>query len=726
MRTTRLVLLVAAVGAAGCAPNLCERATKASNAVAGDCGEAASPLLGMSCSANLPACSDADVQLLTAAVACVEKLPTCSSIAKDAWQLQESTCTDPLAALSQGCLDAFFMGKPPNFDAGEPDAGPQAINDGGSALGLYGAVNETTVALGWTPKQGGAVTKWMLVETDTLGDGRTETEFGDGATLTLTIDDAGTRGRRYFVVGLDSSGAVVTGMPLSGGMDPDAGIECRSGNDCATDKVCDLGQCRTQTCQFTMANTCPLAYQCFSPGVCQRTGDAGVVGGGGTTDGGERPLPFSSNAVSLLPGPAKPSPLYEVGQVAGKRPAIVGIDTARVMLGLEQEGQLISHPSSARGTDYPIDALTSTGLDTVGTRLHLAWNAESRALYACYVVGRGVRVQKSVDLGRTWGVSAVTFEPPAVDDGGVSEIIRDCDIAPWRNGGALLVTSETEALVVRHLSATLTEEFKGPAFTSDFADGGADAIFFPSHPSVATLPASQVVHITFTGNRYVTGSVVDTEPYGIFREGSGSFSPALRLTGVLPSATPEDWTTVAIHPKTGRALAAFTTVQAGTTQFSTNYISIFSPTARIWATGAHLNTFLVDQNTSVVLPEKAPTDLWYAFSPQLAPLPDGTFAYSFVAGPRSGSPATGDYRQYLVPFDLERTAQTVPGKGWYVLPVTKVSEQRVLDPRGGLSAPQPPVSALAADSQISVYGVFIPGTGSAGDVEGPARFFSYP
>ncbi len=725
MHASRLVLLFAvALGAAGCAPNLCERSEKAATAVAGDCGDFASrPLLGSSCTTNLGACSEADVQLLTTAVACLEKLPVCSVVAKDAWKLQESTCTDALVGLSMPCLDAFFMGKPPNFDAGEPDAGPQPINDGGSALALFGAVDETTVALGWTPKQGGAVARWMLVQTDTLGDGRVETEFGDGATLTLTIDDAGTGGRRYFVVGLDSTGAVVAGMPLSTGMEPDAGAQCRTGSECDVDKVCDLGQCRTQTCQFSMANTCPNAYQCFSPGVCQRTGDAGVFMGGGSVDGGDRSLPFSSNTVSLLPGPAKPSPVYEVGQVAGKRPGIVGLDTARVFLALEQEGQLIAHPSSARGTDYPIDALTSAGLDTVGTRVHLAWNEESRALFACYVVGRGVRVQKSVDLGRTWGVSAVTFEPPEVDDGGISEIIRDCDIAPWRNGGALLVTAETEALVVRHLSTALNEDFKGPAFTSNFADGGAEAIFFPAHPSVATLPSSQVVHITFTGNRYVSGGIVDTEPYGVFREGSASFSAAGRLTGVLPSATPEDWTTVAIHPKTGRALAAFTTVQTGN-QINTTYLSIFSPTLRQWATGAHLNAFLVDQNTTVLFPEKAPTDPWFAFSPQLAPLPDGTFAYTFVAGPRTGQ--TGDYRQYLVPFDLERTAQTVTGKGWYVLPVTKVSDERVLDPRGSLAAPQPPVSALAADSQISVYGVFIPGTGSAGDVEGAARFFSYP
>ncbi|HEY0882513.1 MAG TPA: hypothetical protein VGD87_13315, partial [Archangium sp.] len=184
-----------------------------------------------------------------------------------------------------------------------------------------------------------------------------------------------------------------------------------------------------------------------------------------------------------------------------------------------------------------------------------------------------------------------------------------------------------------------------------------------------------------------------------------------------------DWTTVSVHPVTGRAVGAFTSVQAGTNN-STVYVSLFNAQARSWGTGSHLNVFVTDQNTSVWLPEKAPTSVWYAFSPQFAPLPDGTFAFSFVAGPNTGS--SGDYRMYLVPFDLDRTPSITSGRGWFIPPVQKISDDRVLDPRAGQASPQPPVSAIASDSQISVHGVYIQGSGPAGDVASPAKFFSWP
>jgi hypothetical protein len=160
-------------------------------------------------------------------------------------------------------------------------------------------------------------------------------------------------------------------------------------------------------------------------------------------------------------------------------------------------------------------------------------------------------------------------------------------------------------------------------------------------------------------------------------------------------------------------------------QASTVYVALFNTTTRGWGTGSHLNVFVTDQNTSVWLPQKAPTETWFAFSPQFAPLPDGTFAFSFVAGPNNGSTG-GDYRMYIVPFDLDRVPSITNGRGWFIPPVMKVSDERVLDPRGGSSSPQPPVTSLTADTQISVYGVFIPGSGLNGDIEGPARFFTWP
>ncbi len=711
---------------AGCGSNLCERSTRAAQATLGDCGDTfVPPLLGGMCSANLSACTEADQKVLATALTCVEKLPACSSIAKDAWRLQQEGCTNELAQLSRACLDTFFTNTV-YFDAGLPDAGPQSINDGGNGLGLVGAANQDTVALAWELRREAPIARYLLVETDAVGENRTETEFTPGSSINLTIPDSGMAGRRYFVVGVNAAGEVLTGTPF-GQTTVDAGAMCQGLNDCPSDRVCDLGLCRVQTCQFGMANTCPASYSCFSPGECRRTGDDGgvYVPPVPTRDAGSEPLPMISNEIGLTPRPPMVSPLVPVGAVAARYVDLAAFDTARVTLALEQEGQIIAHPSSARGNDLADESNTSAGLDTTGSRVHLTWHPDTRALYACYVVGRGVRVQKSTDQGRTWGSVATTFEPPLPDDGGVGEIIRDCDIAPWKNGGAMLVTAETEALVVRELTPTLDVAFKGPAFTSIAPDAGTAAIFAPSHPAIATHVGNQVVHVTFTGTRLLTGGASDTEPYGVVREGSGSFSPAARMTpSAAPSALPEDWTTVAIHPKTGRAIGAFTTVVTGT-QSSTVFVALYAPMTRTWGTGTHLNVFLVDQNTSVVLPQKPPTETWFAFSPQFAPLPDGTFAFSFVAGPRSAS-GVGDYRQYLVPFDLDRTPATTNGRGWFVLPVLKVSDARVLDPRGSIAAPQRPVSALAADNQISVYGAFISGGGQAGDVEGPAQFFHYP
>lgn len=711
-----------ALGLWGCGSNLCDRSTKATSK-GSDCG--AVPLLGAGCSSNLSSCSEADQKVLASVLTCLEKLPVCQSIAKDAWKLQEDACNADLLTLSPKCSEAFFAGLPPGFDAGLPDAGPQPINDGGNGLWLVGVANQDTVALAWEPRRSATVDHWMLVETDALGDHRTETEFTPGTALNLLIPDAGLSGRRYYLVGRNAAGEVLTGTPFAD-LTVDAGAMCMGPNDCADNRVCDLGQCKLQTCPFQRANTCPGGYQCFSPGECRRTtADGGVfMGGGAQRDAGIQPLPFISNEISLTPRPPLVQPTVTVGSVGGKHPDIAAFDTARVTLALEQEGQLIAHPSTLHGSDLADEASTSFGLDTVGSRVHLAWNPDSQALYACYVVGRGIRVQKSVDRGHTWGLAAATFEPPLPDDGGIGELIHDCDIASWKNGGALMVTAENEALIVRELTPELTASMTGPAFTSTSPDAGTIAVFAPAHPAIATLPSTGLVHITFTGTRLLTGGATDTEPYGVFREGAGSFSTASRMTpSSQASALPEDWTAVSINPKTGRAVGAFTTVSTGT-QNSTIYIALFSTVSRAWGTGSHLNVFVTDQNTSVWLPQKAPTDVWFAFSPQLAPLPDGTFAFSFVAGPHNGM--WGDYRQYMVPFDLDRTPSITNGKGWFIPPVLKLSDERVLDPHGTFSAPQPPVTALTADGQISVYGVFIPGSGLGGDVEGPAKYFSWP
>ncbi|MGV3621136.1 MAG: hypothetical protein ACO1OB_09985, partial [Archangium sp.] len=124
------------------------------------------------------------------------------------------------------------------------------------------------------------------------------------------------------------------------------------------------------------------------------------------------------------------------------------------------------------------------------------------------------------------------------------------------------------------------------------------------------------------------------------------------------------------------------------------------------------------------LPNKPAAETWFAFSPSFAPVGDGRFAFSFVAGPRPGG--IGDYRMYMVPFDLDRVPSITAGRGWFVPPVMQMSTDRVIDPRGSINGPQPPVSAISTDGQISVYGSFTVGSGMNGDVEGTARYWHWP
>lgn len=736
------IILGAVLILSGCGSTVCEKSAQTQKNFVGDCGnDFAPPLLGSACSSNVSKCSEADQKAIESSLGCLEKIPACLAIAKDAWKLQYDACSMTLTSLSQPCKDAFFMGVVPGFDAGMPDAGPKPIADGGNGLTLIGVANEDTVALAWEANRVANVEKWLLVETDGVGENRSEREVAMPGSVNVTIADAGMSPRRYFLAGLNANGDVLLGTPPVVMM-PDAGPTdagtCMGPNDCAMNRVCDLGTCKVQNCIPGGMNTCPASYACNLQGECARaTADGGVFNpGGGTRDAGSAPYPMISQEISLTPRPVMPSPVVSVGSVAGKRPDIAAFDTARVVVAMEQEGQLISHPSYERGDDFTDEINTSFGLDTTGARVHLAWDQESRSLFACYVVGTGIRVQKSLDRGRTWKV-ANTFMPPLMADGGIGELYRDCDIAPWKNGGALMVTAEQQLLKIRELDADLNVAMQGPAFASQFpptlADGGVGpgGITNPSHPAIATLPAMNLTHITFTGTRLLNTGSSDTEPYGVVRSGAtAAFSmPYAMTSSVVLSALPEDYTAVAIHPKTGRAVGAFTSVaQQGASTYSTVYVSLYFESAMFtgWTSASHLNVLVADTNTTVLFPQKGLNDVWFAYSPAVAPLQrDNLFALSFVTGPRD-SLGIGTYKQYLVPFDLDRVPDITAGRGWFVPPVQKISDVRVLDPRGSLSAPQPPVTALAGDSQISVYGVFIEGAGVAGDVEAPARYFHWP
>jgi hypothetical protein len=208
----RVPVVVALVVLSGCGSNLCERSTKANAQIKGDCpAETVSPLLGAMCTANLNSCSAADQKLLESTLGCIEKLPVCLSITKDAWKLQSETCTAELAMLSRPCLDAFFQGEPPGFDAGVPDAGPRPILDGGNGVSLIGTANENTIALAWELRRTAAIEKWILIQTDAVGENKFETELTPGGSINLLIPDSGMSGRRFYLAGTNANGDVLTG-----------------------------------------------------------------------------------------------------------------------------------------------------------------------------------------------------------------------------------------------------------------------------------------------------------------------------------------------------------------------------------------------------------------------------------------------------------------------------------------------------------------------------------
>ncbi|MEW5738069.1 MAG: hypothetical protein AB1938_04030 [Myxococcota bacterium] len=739
MNRTLLVVALscAALALAGCSTSLCDRNAQLDLAKkAGDCtGVPTSPLLGSasSCSMKISSCSSADQESLTRALDCIEKLPVCSASSRDAYLLSLGACTDPLESLSQPCLDAFFMGVPPGedggIDAGQIDAGPQPINDGGNGVVLIAVADESAYAFAWSTRQPGDVAVWQLIGSDTAGVRDPEQDLGPGSLSDylipdsgLVIPDAGPTSHRYFLVGRDTNGEIVSGN-LDAGTGTDAGMAmCQRSTDCPVDRVCDLGQCKTQTC-MTGSTTCPAGYQCLSLVCTRTTSDGGGFDAGfvrpdaGTID---RALPFVSNEVTLTSGPAVFTSDINLGGFPARRPSITGIDTARVFVSLEQEATLVAHASSQRGKDFSNDALTSFPLDTVGTRARTTYNPDSKLTFACYNVGRGVRVQRSSDFGRTWGVAATTIEP--FDDGGLSSTIQDCDIAPWKNGGAIMVTVEDDTLAVRTISTGLSVDTPVTAFASN-----PSGYFSPAHPAIATLPSDSIVHVTFTALRTVGGGTQDLEAVGVYRDGTlGAFTQAQSLVGI-PVANAQDWTSVAVDPKSKRALGAFVSVEPGpgAAPVSTVYAAMWNPTNKQWVSGPDLSVFASQQNTTLLFPNKSPaTDVWFAFSSSVAILPSGKAWLSFVVGPRTGT--TGDYKMVAVPFDFDATSPLSTGKGWFVPPVTYVSDIRVFDPRGSVSNPQPPVSALSADRQLSIYGAFIEGLGLNGEIEGRAIFFSRP
>ncbi len=731
----RLSLVVGFALVAGCSTSPCDRNAQVSLAThAGDCGDVGTTLLGdqAACAAGLSSCPAADQQALQTALECLAKLPTCAAATRAVWDSAREACVSPLRSLGAGCAQAFFAQGVPGLPGSEPDAGLWAPTDGGEGVDLIGVADEHSVALAWSARQPGAVATWALTRHDGAG-ARVDSSL-PGATLTTRIADAGGPWR-YFVAGLDSQQALAWGVVDGGGSSADAGpVGCRTHLECADIEVCDQGQCREQVCA-SGSHTCPEGFLCLDLHCKRVSDDAGTFIAPVSSDAGaapSAPLPFISTELTLTPGPLSPSPARPLGGFPARNVDVAALDSARVVTVAEQEGLVVAHVSRRRGVDLEDEARTTAVVDTIGRAPHVTWNPDSQVVFTCYTVGRGVRVRRSTDEGRSWGVPSATIEPPA-EDGGLTTAMKDCNLAPWTQGGALLTYVTPTGLAVRTVAPDLT---LGPQETV-FLSGtpATNNVFDPVHPAIATLPSAQMVHITYTASRQLPSQVIDADVFGSYRDATlGAFTPPRFLKpgfGANPAGTsqPQDWTAVAIDPVSQRALAAYASVEGGPggTQVSTVYVSLWNPQLKSWGTGSDLTVFVLDSRdnvTSLLFPQKGLADVWDAFSPGLTALPSGRLWLTFLAGPRPQ--VLGDYRLYAVGFDFQAVSPVSNGAGWFVRPVRPLSDVRVSTPAGMGVVPGATRAAVTSDGQLSLHAVFVEGLGAHGETDGRGQYVTLP
>lgn len=732
-RVLAVLLVVSAALGAGCAPTVCERSGKLAGKK-GDCSAAVGDLLApqSTCASRAQACSESERLAIADALACLEKLPACQASSEATYLGDQATCLVALAALSPACSQSLFGDTPPGgdggTDAGTADAGRQPLD--GGAVELIAVADETSMALAWAPLQAGQVAKWEL---STFGDGgRVDETLTPGALRALMIRGVslsadGGAGlpveKSFFITGLLNDGTVVLGAA------PDAGgnsFMCQGPFDCPATQICDLGVCRAEACSVSNP-ACPVGYDCPS-GTCTRSADAGTAFDAGTGSGGAFvSLPFISNLATARTGAPSWSAPTSVGGFAARRPDMVAIDSARQFIAVEQEGQPVGHVSVRRGKDLVSDLGTASVIDSVGDHVKVTYVPESDTIFACYNVGRGVRVRRSRDHGRTWGNDALTIEP--ADDGGFTSRMHSCALAPWRNGGALMVHVEDDTLVVRTLTEALSLASSEVAFISSPADGGLN-VYNPVHPAIGTSPDAGIVHVAFTGQRALA-SASDYEVYDVFRTPAmGGYSQPKFINQNLPllqgNGQNQGYPSVAVDPTSGRAVAAFTSVEGS---YSNVYVSLFNPAAGEWTTGSDLQVFVKQTTECLLFPSRncAGVNDWDAFSPTVRATADGKIWLGFVAGKQAQPPATTktDYRAYAVRVDF-RAQSPVGGLGWFVRPAEKLGDTVIVDPRQGGGQAMPTLSSLAVDGQLSVYGAYVEGLGAFNEVENRAVYFSRP
>lgn len=745
VRTGGFALLVALAASCSGGSNICSNnvdlATKT-----GDCtGVATGFVLGSAstCSMRANMCSASEQKTVSSALECLAKLPTCAAATKAEWVTQQMACNSGLQSLSQGCKDALFGGVLPGEDGGTDagpyvDAGRQPIEDGGHGISLVAVADENNVAFAWAPLQRAGIASWELnvfnaSEADGGGPRLPEVSIPGGTTSTFQELNLGPgKHRRYYIAGLDSTGNVAVGFVEDAGGPvtiPDGG--CLNNYQCNTMDVCNLGTCAPQTC--TMSATCPLDYICnvnVMPNTCLRTGNTGALDAGMMMTAPVVQLPMISPAVRVFTQTPTFGNQTFIGGFSARRPDMVAIDSARQFVAMEQGGAPVGHFTVARGKDFVIDSQTASVIDTVGSNVHVAYNADNQVIYACYNVGRGVRVRRSRDFGRTWGdpSQALTVQPE--DDGGTESTINDCDIAPWKNGTALMVTVDDGYLVTRQVTDALTVNGAADiAFVPGPADGGGFNVFNARRPSIATLPSADIVHVGFTGSRIVA-AITDQDIFGVYRDTStgGAFSNPVFINspgGMNGSGPPQDWVAVTIDPITRRGIAVWTTLETsgGNNVYSTVYLGFFNNQTKRWITGSDLSVFMQFGGNYPLYPMRT-TGLWDAFSPQVTATRDGRIWLMWVAGERQLA-GPNDILPYAVEFALD-AGSPVGGQGWFKPPALKLSDTRPVDPRSGGNSVPPTNTAFAADSQISLYGVFVEGVGNVSQEENRGIFVSRP
>lgn len=749
-RVERGLFAVVAVGLAGCGGGnaLCDK-TVDLVAKSGTCmGVYTAPLLGdkATCSTRTSMCSSDDKQVLTNALTCLDQLPVCSASGQLSWETQQKSCYEPLTGLSQGCKTAVFGEVLPGQDGGAdagppPDAGRQPIDDGGNGLSFVAVANETGFAFAWVPLQPAGISTWELNAFDTDGgdaDGgvrlpdflipgstvRTHAQPGVGPNVS----------RRFYLAGLAADNTLAFGIvevPDAGQVVSDGGMACAVHANCPPEKVCDLGFCKTQTCQTNV--TCPQPdYSCnanITPHECVRQGGMQMYIDAGTLQGLNGSLAMLSQSWSVKTG----APTFHsqtVGGFVARRPDMVAVDSARQFIVMEQGGQPVGHFTNSRGREFVSDQQSAAIIDTVGSDVHVAFNAESQTLFACYSVGRGVRVRRSRDFGKTWGNTALTLEPE--DDGGTDSTISSCDVAAWKSGSVLVATIDDDALVVRQVNPSLVVNGTPDiAFLSGPADGGGINVFTPRRPSIATLPSSDLVHIGFTASRINGGAgATDSDIFGVYRDTTtgGLFTQVSFIDapgGGMGNGLPQDYVSVAIDPVTKRGLAVWTTLEnSAIGGYSTVYLG-FTGANKKWVTGADLSVFMQIGGTGSypLFPQRQPTDQYDAWGGQVAVTPDGRVYVMVLAGRREQQ--VNEIYPWSVEFAFD-AGSPVGGQGWFKPPMVQMSTTKALDARAGGNSLPSTSTAFAADSQISIYGTFVEGIGNLNAEENRAVFVTKP